>query len=140
MIDINSAAARLRLREDWKTVTLKAFDTAPPSVADLICEQQDSKAAVNVYDLVVQLPVMRRFVDQVVIQPTGRAQHRITNEELEATISVPQASIERGEAAQFNNKFEMLLFHLGEASGSRQRKARDGRGAFPHRGTLGAMP
>lgn len=108
MIDINSAAARLRLREDWKTVTLKAFDTAPPSVADLICEQQDSKAAVNVYDLVVQLPVMRRFVDQVVIQPTGRAQHRITNEELEATISVPQASIERGEAAQFNNKFEML--------------------------------
>lgn len=107
-IDINSAAARLRLREDWKTVTLKAFETGAPSVADLICEAQTSSAAVNVYDLVIQLPVMRRFRDQVVIQPTARAQHRIENDELEATIAVSQAAIERGEVAQFNNRFEML--------------------------------
>lgn len=108
MIDINSAAARLRLREDWKTVTFKAFDNAPKSVADLICEAQASSAAVNVYDLVIQLPVMRRFKDAVVKQPTGRAQHRIENDELEATVSVKQAAIERGEVAQLNNKFEML--------------------------------
>ena len=107
-IDINSAAARTRLREDWKTVTLKAFDTSPPSVADLICEPQSSSAAINVYDLVIQLPVMRRFRDQIVVQQTGRAQHRIENDELEATVSVSQAAIERGEAAQFNNRFEML--------------------------------
>jgi len=108
MIDINSAAARLRLREDWKTVTFKAFDNAPPSVADIIAEKQTSTAAVNVYDMIAMLPVMKRFRDQVKVQPTARIQHRIENDELEATIEVPQSSVERGEAAQFNNKFEML--------------------------------
>jgi phage major head subunit gpT-like protein len=107
-IDINSAAARLRLREDWKAVSFKAFDNAPPSVCDIIAEKQSSSAAVNVYDMVIALPVMKRFQDQVKVQQTARAQHRIENDELEATVEVPQASIERGEAAQFNNKFEML--------------------------------
>lgn len=108
MIDINSAAARNRLREDWKVVTLKAFDTAPPSVTDMIAEKQSSTAAVNVYDMVAMLPVMKRFRDQVKVQPTARVQHRIENDEMEATVEVSQASIERGEAAQFNNKFQML--------------------------------
>lgn len=112
MIDINSAAARTRLREDWKTVTFKAFDNAPPSVADIICEKQTSTAAVNVYDMLISLPVMKRFVDQIKVQPTARAQHRIENDELEATISVKQAAIERGEAAQFNNRFEMLGYSV----------------------------
>lgn len=112
MIDITSAAARLRLREDYKVISLKAFDNAPPSVADIICEQQSSSKAANVYDMIVQLPIMKKFAEQVKVQPTGRAQHRIENDELEATVEVPQAALERGEAQQFNNKFEMLGYSV----------------------------
>lgn len=108
-IDINSAAARLRLREDWKTVMFKGFESeGAKSVTDLIAEKQSSSAAVNVYDMLVALPIMKRFKDQIKVQVTARAQHRIENEELEASVEVPQAAIERGEAAQFNNKFTML--------------------------------
>jgi phage major head subunit gpT-like protein len=108
-IDINSAAARTRLREDWKTVMFKGFESeGAKSVTDLIAEKQSSSAAVNVYDMLVALPVMKRFKDQIKVQVTARAQHRIENEELEASVEVPQAAIERGEAAQFNNKFTML--------------------------------
>jgi len=108
-IDINSAAARTRLREDWKTVMFKGFESeGAKSVCDLIAEKQSSSAAVNVYDMLVALPVMKRFKDQIKVQVTARAQHRIENEELEATVEVPQAAVERGEAAQFNNKFTML--------------------------------
>lgn len=108
-IDINSAAARTRLREDWKTVMFKGFESeGAKSVTDLIAEKQSSSAAVNVYDMLVALPVMKRFRDQIKVQVTARAQHRIENEEFEASVEVPQAAIERGEAAQFNNKFTML--------------------------------
>jgi phage major head subunit gpT-like protein len=108
-IDINSAAARTRLREDWKTVMFKGFESpGAQSVTDIIAEKQSSSAAVNVYDMLVSLPIMKRFKDQINVQPTARAQHSIENEELEATVEVPQAAIERGEAAQFNNKFTML--------------------------------
>lgn len=108
LIDINSAAARTRLREDWKVRTMSAFDKAPKSVLDIIAEKQSSSAAVNVYDMLALLPVMKRFKDAVKVQQTGRIQHRIENDELEATIEVPQSTIERGEAAQFNNRFDML--------------------------------
>lgn len=108
-IDINSAAARTRLHEDWKTVMFKGFESeGAQSVTDLIAEKQSSSAAVNVYDMLVALPIMKRFKDQIKVQVTARAQHRIENEELEASVEVPQAAIERGEAAQFNNKFTML--------------------------------
>ena len=107
-VDINSAAARLRLRENWKVVMLKAMYDGPKSVADAICEKQTSNTAVNVYDLLIQLPVMRKFQEQVKIQVSGKAQHRIENDELEATVQIKQAALERGEAAQFNNRFEML--------------------------------
>jgi phage major head subunit gpT-like protein len=107
-LDINSAAARLRLRENWKIVMLKAMLEGPKSVADLICEMQTSNTAVNVYDLLVQLPVMRKFKDQVKVQVSGKVQHRIENDELESTVQIKQAALERGEAAQFNNRFEML--------------------------------
>lgn len=108
-IDINSAAARTRLREDWKTVMFKGFESeGAKSVTDLIAEKQSSSAAVNVYDMLVALPIMKRFKDQIKVQITARAQHRLENEELEASVEVPQAAIERGEAAQFNNKFTML--------------------------------
>jgi phage major head subunit gpT-like protein len=108
MIDITSAAARTRLREDWKVRTLKAAAESPPSVLDMLAEKQSSSAAVNVYDMLMSLPVMRKFKDKVKVQPTGRIQHRIENDEYEATIEVPQAALERGEAPQFNNKFDML--------------------------------
>lgn len=107
-VDINSAAARLRLRENWKVVMLKSMHAALPSVAAKICQKESSSAAVEVYDMLVQLPSMRKFQDKVKLQTTGRAQHRIENEELEATVAIRQAALERGEAEQFNNKFEML--------------------------------
>lgn len=107
-IDINSAAARQRLRENWRVVTMKAFEKAPASVAAQICQKEASSAAVEVHDMLVQLPVMKRFVDKVKSQPTGRAQFRIENDELEATVTIKQADLERGEADHFNNKFEML--------------------------------
>ncbi len=107
-VDINSAAARLRLRENWKVVSLKAMNAAPPSVAARICQKESSSAAIEVYDMLVQLPSMRKFEGQIKVQPTGRAQHRIENDELEATVSIRQAALERGEAEHFNNRFEML--------------------------------
>lgn len=107
-LDINSAAARLRLRENWKVIMLKALHAAPQSVAAKICQKESSSAAVEVYDMLVQLPVMRKFADKVKVQATGKAQFRIENEELEATVQVRQAALERGEASQFNSKFEML--------------------------------
>jgi phage major head subunit gpT-like protein len=107
-VDINSAAARLRLRENYKVVTLKAMHAAPPSVAKRICQAESSSAAVEVYDMLVQLPVMRNLADKAKVQPTGKAQFRIENQELEATVAIRQAALERGEASHFNNRFEML--------------------------------
>jgi len=107
-VDINSAAARQRLRENWRILTLKAMHAAPKSVAALICQAESSSAAVEVYDMLVQLPVMRKFEGKVKIQPTGKTQFRIENDELEATVAIRQAALERGEAEHFNNKFEML--------------------------------
>jgi len=107
-LDINSAAARLRLRENYKVIMLKAMQAAPPSVSAKVCQKETSSAAVEVYDFLAQLPVMREFQDKIKVQPTGRAQFRIENVEYEATVSIRQAALERGEAAQFNNRFEML--------------------------------
>lgn len=107
-VDINSAAARLRLRENWKVVSLKAMHAAPPSVAAKICQKESSSAAVEVHDMLVQMPSMERFKDRIKDQPLGKAQMRIENDELQATVSILQASLERGEAEHFNNRFEVL--------------------------------
>ncbi len=107
-VDVNSAAARLRLRENWKVISLKSMHAAPKSVADQICQKESSSAAIEVYDMLVQLPVMKKFEGKVKVQPTGRAQHRIENDELEATVQIRQAALERGEAEHFNTRFEML--------------------------------
>lgn len=107
-MDITSAAARARLREDWKVRTLKAFHEGAKTVSDQICQRETSSNAVNVYDLLIALPVMKKFVDQIKKQNLARAQHRIENEEFEATISVKQADIERDNIGQYNNKFDML--------------------------------
>lgn len=107
-MDINNPAAIARLREDWKVRTFKAFHEGATSVSDRICQKETSGNAVNVYDLLVQLPVMRKFGGQVVKQNMSRAQHRIENAEFEATISVKQADIERDNIGQYNNKFDML--------------------------------
>ncbi len=107
-LDINSAEARKRLRENWKVIMLKALHAAPPSVAARLCQQETSSAAVEVYDMLVQLPVMKELADKIKVQSTGKAQFRIENIELEASVAVRQAALERGEASQFNSKFEML--------------------------------
>lgn len=107
-IDINSPEARRRLREDWKTVTFKAYHEGAKSVADKVCQKETSSSSVNVYDLLVQLPRMERFKDRIKTQGTARVQHRIANAEFAATVEVKQADIERGEVPQYNNKFEML--------------------------------
>jgi phage major head subunit gpT-like protein len=107
-MDITSAAARARLREDWKVRVFKAFHEGDKSVADLLCQKEKSSNAVSVYDLLVALPVMKKFVDQIKKQNLQRAQHRIENAEFEATISVKQADIERDNIGQYNNKFDML--------------------------------
>lgn len=107
-MDITSAAARQRLREDWKAVTMKAFHEGAAAVSDRICQRETSRNAVNVYDLLVQLPVMKKFGGQVAKQNLVRAQHRIENAEFEATISVRQADIERDQIGTYKNKFEML--------------------------------
>lgn len=107
-MDITSATARARLREDWKVRTFKAFHEGAKSVSDRICQKETSSNAVNVYDLLVALPVMRKFEKQIKQQNLARAQHRIENAEFEATISVPQADIERDNIGQYNNKFDML--------------------------------
>lgn len=107
-MDITSAAARQRLREDWKAVTFKAFHEGAPTVADRICQREISNNAVNVYDLLVQLPTMQKFGGQIKKQNLVRAQHRIENAEFEATIAVKQADIERDNIGTYKNKFEML--------------------------------
>jgi len=107
-IDINSSAARTRLREDWKTVTLKAYYEGAQSVADRLCQMETSSTAINVYDLLIALPKMERFKDQVKTQGTARARRRIANDEFVAAVEAKQADIERGEIAQYKNKFEML--------------------------------
>jgi phage major head subunit gpT-like protein len=107
-MDINNPAALARLREDWKVRTFKAFHEGAMSVSDRICQKETSSNAVNVYDLLVQLPVMKRFGGQVQKQNMARAQHRIENAEFETTIAVKQADVERDNIGQYNNKFDML--------------------------------
>lgn len=107
-MDINSAAARTQLREDWRVRVLRGFTEGAQSVADRICQQETSNRAINVYDLVVALPVMRRFKDRVKKQNLQSAQHRLANVEFEATIEVKQADVERDEYAKYNNLFDML--------------------------------
>lgn len=107
-MDITSAAARQRLREDWKIRVLKAFTEGAKSVADLICQLETSNNAVNVYDLLIALPILKKYVGQIQKQNLVRAQHRIENAEYQATISVRQADIERDNIGQYSNKFDML--------------------------------
>lgn len=107
-MDITSAAARTRLREDWKIRMLKAFTEGAKSVSDLICQAESSNNAVNVYDLLIALPILKKFAGQIEKQNLQRAQHRIENGEYQATISVRQADIERDNIGQYNNKFDML--------------------------------
>lgn len=107
-MDITSAAARTRLREDWKIRMLKAFTEGATPVAERICQQETSNNAVNVYDLLVAIPTMKKFAGQVQKQNLARAQHRIENAEYEATLAVKQADIERDNIGQYNNKFDML--------------------------------
>lgn len=107
-MDINNPAAIARLREDWKVRTLKAFHEGAKPVAEMLCQMETSGNAVNVYDLLIQIPVMKRFGGQVQKQNTGRAQHRIENAEFEATVSVRQADVERDNIGQYNNQFDML--------------------------------
>jgi phage major head subunit gpT-like protein len=107
-MDITSAAARARLREDWKVRTLKAFHEGARSVSDMLCQQETSNNAINVYDLLVALPILQKFTGQIKKQNLARVQHRIENGEYQATISVRQADIERDNIGTYNNKFDML--------------------------------
>jgi phage major head subunit gpT-like protein len=107
-MDITSAAARQRLREDWKIRFLKAFTEGALPVAEKIAQQETSMNAINVYNLLIALPVMKRFEGVVKEQNLKSIQHRIENNEYEATVSVPQADIERDNIGQYNNMFDML--------------------------------
>ncbi|NBW11980.1 MAG: hypothetical protein EBR82_28510 [Caulobacteraceae bacterium] len=97
-----------RLREDWRVIALDAFTTGAAPVASRICQQETSNNAINVYNLLVALPMMRRFRDRVKGQNLAMAQHRIANDEHEATIEVPQADVERDQIGQYSNMFSML--------------------------------
>lgn len=107
-MDITSAAARTRLREDWRIRFLKAFTEGAMPVAERICQQESSSNAINVYDLLVALPVMRKFEGVVKEQNLKRVQHRIENAEFDATVRVKQADVERDAIGQYNNMFDML--------------------------------
>lgn len=97
-----------RLFEDWRIVSLAAFDEGAPPVAEQICQIETSNAEVNIYDLMVQFPMFQRFRDQVKKQNLASAQHSIRNDEWESTVAVKQADVERDNYGKYNNLFKML--------------------------------
>lgn len=107
-MDINNAAALLRLRERWQTRYFKAFTEGPNPVAERICQVENSTAAIEVYDLLVKFPAFEKFAGQIKSSPMGRAQVRIANDEFQATVEVLQANVERDQIGQYNNLFDML--------------------------------
>jgi phage major head subunit gpT-like protein len=106
-MDITSAAARARLAEDYKVLTLESYDTTQ-SITSRACQQEMSNAESNVYDVLVELPQMRRFRDRVVEQNMSYIQPRLKNEEFEATVKIPQADIERDNHGRYNTRFTVL--------------------------------
>lgn len=107
-MDINNAAALLRLRERWQVRYLRAFTDGPAPVAEQIGQIETSTAETEVYDLLVQFPAFAQFKDQIRKSNMGRAQVRVTNEEFQATVEVPQVKIERDQIGQYNNMFDLL--------------------------------
>jgi phage major head subunit gpT-like protein len=97
-----------RLFEDWRIVSLAAFSEGAEPVAERICQIETSNAAVNIYDLMVQFPLFRRFRDQIAKQNLASAQHQIKNDEWESTVEVKQADVERDTYGKYNNLFKML--------------------------------
>lgn len=97
-----------RLFEDWRITSLAAFDEGAPPVSERICQIETSNAAVNIYDLMIQFPLFKRFRDQVEKQNLASAQHQIANDEWESTVSVKQADVERDTYGKYNNMFKML--------------------------------
>lgn len=108
MFDIQDPTHRLRLKRDYKVSYSKAYDTTKPSVTSRVAEKQRSTKAFNVYEALALLPRMEEFKGQVLNQPTAKIQYMIENKELVGRVAVPVAALERGEAPQFANKFELL--------------------------------
>lgn len=107
-MDINNAAARTRIREHWQVRFLQAFTQGAVPAAEQICQMEQSSAAIEVYDLLIAVPMFQKVKDQIKKQNLARAQHRVTNEEYAATIAVKQADLERDSYGQYNNKFDVL--------------------------------
>lgn len=107
-MDINNQAAITRLRERWQTRTLKAFTEGAEPVCERICQIEQSTAEVEVYDMLVKFPAFEKFKDQIKEGNMAREQVRLTNEEFQDTVVVPQAKIERDQIGQYNNLFDML--------------------------------
>jgi phage major head subunit gpT-like protein len=106
-MNIENAAARARLAEDWKTLTFEAYASAP-NFADLVCQMEDSNADINVYDVLIQIPTMRRFRDQVVAQKLAYVQIRLANDDWESTVEVKLSDIENNALGRYTNKFKAL--------------------------------
>ncbi len=106
-MNIENAQARARLAEDWKILTFDAYANAP-NFADQVCQMEDSSADINVYDLLIQQPTMRRFRDQVVAQKMAYVQVRLANDDWEATVEVKLSDIENNALGRYTNKFKAL--------------------------------
>lgn len=107
-MDIQSTVAINRLREDWKVRFLKAFTEGGQPTAELICQIEQSTAAIEVYDLLVQFPSFEKVVGQIKEKNMAWAEHRVPNDEFQATVSVKQANVERDQIGQYSNMFTML--------------------------------
>lgn len=96
------------LFRNWKIRANKAFIEGPAAIHDKVCQMEDSSAAVEVYDLLINFPKFKRFKDRIKEQNTASAQVRIANAEWADVVSVPQADVERDTFGKFTKNFEML--------------------------------
>ena len=64
-MDINNPAARLRIRENWRVKFLDAFTSGAVPAAEQICQQEQSSAAIEVYDLLIAVPFFQKIKDKI---------------------------------------------------------------------------